>query len=170
MRDVSNPNGRRPALAAAALVPFCIALALAVSACQKSGAGYSSNTATPGTSQGQSPSDSVKVSRIDLGTSVGNDNEVTDKTDSFQPNQTVYASVVTNGNGSGSTTEIKTRFLDPNGQVVDESTRTIAPGSGQTVTEFHVSKPDGFAAGKYKVEVFLNGAPAKTKDFEVKHA
>jgi hypothetical protein len=52
--------------------------------------------------------------------------------------------------------------------VVDESTQNIAPtGSAATVTEFHLSKPDGWPAGGYKVEVLLNGTSAGTRDFKV---
>jgi outer membrane usher protein FimD/PapC len=49
---------------------------------------------------------------------------------------------------------------------VDESTQTIAP-TGDARTEFHMSKPDGWPAGKYKLEVLVNGTTAGTKDFEV---
>jgi hypothetical protein len=70
--------------------------------------------------------------------------------------------------GSSPSAELKTRFTFQDGQVVDETTRTIAP-TGQAVTEFHISKPDGFPVGKYRVEVFVNGAPAATKEFEVKN-
>ena len=44
--------------------------------------------------------------------------------------------------------------------------RTIAPNTRER-TEFHISKPDGWPAGKYKVEVFLNDQSAGTKNFEV---
>jgi hypothetical protein len=33
--------------------------------------------------------------------------------------------------------------------------------------EFHISKPQGWPAGKDKLELFLNGSSAATKDFEV---
>jgi hypothetical protein len=49
---------------------------------------------------------------------------------------------------------------------VSESTQTIAP-TGDARTEFHVSKPDGWPAGKYKIEVLVNGATAGTKEFDV---
>ena len=39
---------------------------------------------------------------------------------------------------------------------MDESEQTIAP-TGSAATEFHISKPDGWPAGKYKLEVLLNG-------------
>lgn len=150
----------------AALIGLCLAIAAVTAACQKNGTQTSSTSGTPGTGTSSAPA--VQVSRIDLGTSVSNDNTVSSPTESFLPNQTIYASVVTNSNGSASPAELKTRFTYQDGQVVDESTRTVG-SSGQAVTEFHVSKPDGFPVGKYKVEVFVNGSPAGTKDFEVKN-
>jgi len=47
------------------------------------------------------------------------------------------------------------------------STRTIAPNKPER-TEFHISKPDGWPAGKYKVEVCLDNQTAGTKDFSVR--
>lgn len=143
-------------------VALCLTVAAFTGACQKSGTQTSSTSGTEASPSAQG----VQVARVELGTSLANDNTVANKTDSFLPNQTIYASVVTNG--SAPSAELKTRFTYQDGQVVDESTRTIAP-SGQAVTEFHVSKPDGFPVGKYKVEVFVNGASAATKEFEVKN-
>ena len=143
-------------------VALCLTVAAFTGACQKSGTQTSSTSGTEASPSTQG----VQVARVELGTSLANDNTVANKTDSFLPNQTIYASVVTNG--SAPSAELKTRFTYQDGQVVDESTRTIAP-SGQAVTEFHVSKPDGFPVGKYKVEVFVNGTSAATKEFEVKN-
>jgi hypothetical protein len=50
--------------------------------------------------------------------------------------------------------------------VVDESTQPIS-ATGPAVTEFHVSKPSGWPAGNYRVEVSLNGSPGQAKDFSV---
>jgi hypothetical protein len=36
------------------------------------------------------------------------------------------------------------------------------------VTEFHITKPSGFPAGSYKVEVSADGTVVVTKDFAVK--
>jgi hypothetical protein len=134
-------------------------LAVGTAACQRSG----SETTTTGTTADQNAP--VQVASLEVGKHIGNDNQVTEPTDAFAPNETVYASVVTNG--SASTAELKTRWTYQDGQVVDEVSRTIAPSGGAT-TEFHVSKPDGLPVGKYRVEVFLNGAPAASKEFEVK--
>ena len=107
----------------------------------------------------------VKVTTIDIGRGVGPDRRVSEPTESFKPSDTIYASVVTEGSSENAT--LKARWTFENQQVVDEREETIAP-SGGSVTEFHVSKPDGWPEGKYKLEVFLNGASAGTKDFEVR--
>ena len=106
----------------------------------------------------------VRVSQIDMGRSLTADKTINDKTDSFKPNDTIYASVATEGTAASAT--LKARWTYQNGQAVDESTQTIAP-NGDARTEFHISKPDGWPTGKYKLEVFLNGSSTATKDFEV---
>ena len=134
---------------------LCLVLLVVLAAC-KGGANNNTTTGTTG---------SVRVTDLTLGRSVGGDKAVTDRTDSFKPNDTIYASVATEGSAQSATLRAKWSFED--GQLVDESTQTIAPTS-QARTEFHISKPDGFPAGKYSVAVSLNGTPAGTKDFEVK--
>jgi hypothetical protein len=109
----------------------------------------------------------VKVTDIDVGRSITADKTIAEKTDSFGPVDTFYASVKTDGSGPSAT--LTARWTYEDGQVVDESRQDIAPtGSATvTVTEFHVSKPDGWPAGGYKVEVLLNGASAGARDFKV---
>ena len=139
--------------------PAILALTLAAvlsAACSKSES--PSTTGTTGTSAG------VRVSNVDLGRSLAADKTIASNTDSFKPNDTIYASVATEGSAPSAT--LKARWTFQDGQVVDESTQTIAP-TGAARTEFHISKPDGWPAGKYKLEVMVNGAPAATKDFEV---
>jgi len=126
-------------------------------ACNKS----SQNPDTTGTTGTNA---AVRVSQVDVGRSLTADKAINDKTNSFKPNDTIYASVATEG--TSSTATLKARWTYQDGRAVDESTQTIAP-TGDARTEFHISKPDGWPTGKYKLEVFLNGAPAGTKDFSV---
>ena len=107
---------------------------------------------------------SLRVSHIDTGRSLNADRTISNNTVSFKPNDTVYASIVTEGTAAMAT--LKARWTYQEGQVVNESTQTIAP-TGDARTEFHISKPDGWPPGKYKLEVFLNGSSAATRDFEV---
>jgi len=106
----------------------------------------------------------VKVTDIDTGRSIGADKSISDKTSTFNPSDTIFVSVKTKGSAPSAT--LGARWTYENNQVVDESNQTIAP-SGDAFSEFHVSKPDGWPAGKYKVEILLNGASAGTKSFEV---
>lgn len=110
--------------------------------------------------------EALTVSEVDLGKSIGADMRVSDNddTDDFAPADTIYASVETTGSATGSTLTARWTFED--GQVVDESSQTISP-TGPTVTEFHISKPDGFPAGEYEVAILLNGTSVETKSFEV---
>jgi Flp pilus assembly protein CpaB len=148
----------------AALVALCLITVVAVTACQKKAA-QTDMSSTDATTQTQTQP--VAVAQIDLGKGVGADNRVTDPSEAFTPGETVYATVVTNG--AAPSAELKTVWTFQDGQIVDESVRTIAP-TGEAATEFHITKPAGLPIGKYKVEVFLNGASAGTKEFEVKRS
>jgi hypothetical protein len=140
--------------------PSILALTLAAglsAACTRSGENPGA-TGTTGTGVG------ARVSHIDIGRSLNADKTINDKTDSFKPNDTIYASIGTGG--TAATATLKARWTYQDGQVVNESTQTIAP-TGDARTAFHLSKPDGWPTGKYKLEVFLNGSSAATRDFEV---
>ena len=136
--------------AQAALV---IVLAFALTACSRPA------------STGGATTQGVRVTEVDLGRSLNADKTIGDKTDSFRPADTIYAAVVTEG--AASNAALKARWTYQDGQLIDESVRTIAP-AGKATTEFHISKPDGLPTGTYKVEVSLDGASAGTKNFEVK--
>jgi hypothetical protein len=133
-------------------------------ACNRDNADEEVQTSPPATN---AANDAVRVTEVDVGRSIGADKRINDNaaTDEFGRNDTIYASVATEGNASGAALSARWTFED--GQVVDESSQTIA-GSGPAVTEFHISKPDGWPVGKYKVEIRLNGQTVESKDFEVK--
>jgi len=132
---------------------LCLALVVAAAACRGNAANNTAGTA------------GARVTDVTLGRSVGGDKAIIDRTDTFKPNDTIYASVATEGSAASVTLRARWSFED--GQLVDESTRAIAPNNRER-TEFHISKPDGWPAGKYKLEVFLNDQPAETKSFDVR--
>lgn len=107
----------------------------------------------------------VSVASVDLGTAVGPGQNVTTPTTEFSPKDTIYASVSTSGTAPSAELEAKWTYQD--GQTVNESKQTIAP-NGNAVTSFHISKPDGWPAGNYKVEISLNGSQVASKDFTIK--
>ena len=140
-----------------------IALLVAATGCSKT----DEQTTTSQTMPPSKTAENIQVARIEMGRSVDVDKRVADVTMTFQPTETVYASVVTQG--AAPSAELKARWTFQDGQLVAESSQTIAP-TGNDATEFHLSKVEGLPAGKYRVEVFLNGVPAGTQEFEVKGA
>ena len=134
---------------------LCLALLVVAAGCNRK----TDTGGTVGTS-----GTSVRVTDVSLGRAIGSDKAITDGTDKFRPNDTIYASVATDG--AASTAKVRAKWTFEDGQTVDDSTRTIAPG-GRERTEFHIAKPNGWPAGKYKLEVFLNDQSAETKTFEV---
>jgi hypothetical protein len=105
-----------------------------------------------------------RIERIDLGNGIGADKKVSAPTTTFKPGDTIYASIVTDG--AAPSVALAARWTFEDGQLVDESSQSIAP-TGPAVTEFHIAKADGWPAGKYKVEVSANGKPAGAREFTV---
>lgn len=138
---------------------LCLASALLMTACQSKSADN-----TPGTT-GTAGTAALRVSDVTLGRAIGTDKSISDRTETFRPSDTIYASVATDGSAQSATLRAVWTFED--GQVVDQSTHTIAANNRER-TEFHISKPDGWPVGKYKLEVFLNDRSVETKNFEVR--
>jgi hypothetical protein len=151
-----------PALRLLVSIPILFALSLA--ACQRSEAPAPAPPPPAPVAAPAPPIASFRVSGIDLGKSVGADKRVTAPSSSFAPSDTIYASVATDGSSPNVTLVARWTYQD--GQLVNEETQTIAP-SGPAVTEFHISKPDGWPAGSYQVEVIANGASAGKRAFQV---
>jgi hypothetical protein len=119
--------------------------------------------ATPPPMQETAPAPTgVTVTTVDLGNAVGADNRVTTPATSFVGTDTIHASVATDGAGG----DLTARWTFQDGQVVDTQDKTIPAGA--QVTDFSISKPDGWPAGKYKLEVMNNGMVVQTREFDIK--
>jgi hypothetical protein len=108
----------------------------------------------------------LTVGTIQLGKSIGPDKKVTAPSETFGKTDTIYASVDTSGSGSGM---LKARWTFQQGGkivVVNEETHSITP-TGPATTEFHIQKPDGWPAGDYQLEVFLDDRSMGVKTFKV---
>jgi hypothetical protein len=109
-------------------------------------------------------SGAVQVADVSLGRGISPDKRVANQTDSFASRDTVYASVHTTG--SQANTNLTARWTFQDGQVVNERTETISP-NGDAYTEFHISKPSGWPAGRYTLHLLVNNQEVRTKDFSV---
>jgi hypothetical protein len=111
----------------------------------------------------------ASVTALDLGNSIGADNRVAAPASTFAPRDTIYAAVTTRTSDAAATVpgKLHARWTYQDGQTVHEDSRDLNL-TGDGVTAFQISKPDGFPVGRYKVEVSLDGAVVQSKDFEVK--
>ena len=108
------------------------------------------------------PAATSSVLSVDLGNAVGADNKVTMASTTFATKDTIHASVATDGAGG----KLNAKWTYQDGQTVDSQDKDVA--AGPQTTDFSISKPDGWPAGKYKVEVSLDGNVVQSRDFEVK--
>ena len=108
----------------------------------------------------------ISVATISLGKEIGPDKKVTTPTESFTKNDTIYVAVDTTGAGDATLKAKWTYLKGDKPAVVDESSQTVI-ATGPATSEFHISKPDGWPAGDYQVEILLNDKPAGTKKFMV---
>ncbi|MGN6153692.1 MAG: hypothetical protein ACTHOH_17065 [Lysobacteraceae bacterium] len=117
----------------------------------------------------------ASVVSVDLGTAVGPDLKLTASGTTFKPKDTIYAVVGTTTSDPAATVPgklgVKWTFDAMNNgkaepMTVNEESKDIG-FTGAGATEFHISKPDGFPVGKYKVDVMLDGNVVQTKEFTV---
>ena len=144
------------------------ALMLVLNACGKKDETRTVPAPAPAPAQIPAPASAgVTVQSIAVGSAIGVDKKVTRATDSFGSKDTIYATVDTTGSGTA-TLRAKWTYRK-NGQetLVKEDKQTIAP-TGPASNEFHVSKPDGWPAGDYQVEIFVGDKSAGTKNYTVK--
>jgi hypothetical protein len=109
------------------------------------------------------PVAATTVNSVDLGNTIGADNKIATPNATFATKDPVYASVTTDGPNAG---KLAAKWTFQDGQVVHEETKDIP--AGPQVTQFQITKPDGWPVGKYKLEVMLDGAVVQTREFEVR--
>lgn len=141
-------------------IGLSLLLALALAGCNRQG---SEPARTP--APAPSMQATANVTEVNLGRSLTPEQTIRDRTDSFAPSDTIYASVKTEG--AGSPTVLQARWIYQDGQLIKEDRQALAPKQGETLSEFHVSKPDGWPTGQYKVEILVDGKLVETRAFKV---
>lgn len=107
----------------------------------------------------------VSVTAVTLGNSAGADKKIASPMTTFSPKDKIIVSVDTSGTATNA--ELAAKLLYQDGQTAGEQKQVLnTTDMGTTNIEFTNTKP--WPAGKYKAEVWLNGAVAQTAEFEVK--
>lgn len=109
-------------------------------------------------------SDPLRIIEIEIGRAVGPDNRVTEPTEEFRPDDTIYASVVMLGTAESAT--LKAKWTHESGTLLDQTVRTVSP-TGETVAEFHMVRPRGWEKGRYRVQILLDGVEVGEEEFRV---
>jgi hypothetical protein len=115
------------------------------------------------------PAPVAAVSGIELGRHLAANNSVAEAATVFGKRDTIYVSVVTDN--AGPTSSLTAKWTFQTGQLVDSTTQALARTDSTnttTVTEFHISKKSAWPAGKYAVEIWLDGVSAGRREFDVK--
>jgi len=108
------------------------------------------------------PSGPLRVTTIQTGKSLNSDKSVGNHTTRFKPDDTMFASVLTDGPGSG-TIGVRWRY---SGRIVSEETKNVSYRD-HAATEFHIQNSSGFPEGDYTVEVLVDGQSFATRSLRV---
>ncbi len=124
---------------------------------------------TPATSTARADaSDSgFRVATLTIGSAIDAGYAVTAPATRFAADTPViYASVATTGRTASATLGARWRYLEGQGVLVNELSQIVA-ADGPAVTTFKVQNPNRWPAGRYAVEISLDGKPVAQRDFEV---
>ena len=104
----------------------------------------------------------LHVGTLQLGNRLNGDNTIGNHTTRFKPDDTMFASVLTDGPGSG-TIGARWRF---SGRLVSEETKNVSYRD-HAATEFHIQNSSGFPPGDYSVEILVDGQSFATRALRV---
>lgn len=111
--------------------------------------------------------DILRVSSVTLGTAIDGGYAVTAPATRFSADtHTIYASVATSGRTASARLDARWRYLQGQGVLVNELGQNIA-ADGPAVTTFEVQNPNRWPAGRYTVEISLDGKQVAQQDFEI---
>ncbi|MGV3708562.1 MAG: hypothetical protein ACO1Q7_06950 [Gemmatimonas sp.] len=149
---------------------LAISLAMvSVSACKKGDEAESSSQNPPAEAPVPTPPPAATALTIYSGRRLGDNKQVSDSTSTFGVRDTMYVVVTTDNTPTGG--NMMAKWTYETGQTVDSIMQQVEKTTAEkptAVTEFHVSKANPWPAGKYTVDITLDGRSLGTKVLEVK--
>ena len=114
------------------------------------------------------PAASASVTSVDLGTAVGADMKVTAPSTTFKPTDKIIAAVSTSTSDPAATVpgKLSAKWTYQDGQTVHEESRDVNL-TGTGVTNFEIRNAENWPAGRYRLEVSLDGNVVQTREFNV---
>lgn len=146
--------------------------ALALTACKKD-ADKTVDTAPPVLSEPapvspaplpSSTPTAINVAAVTLGTSAGADGRIASPMMTFGTNDPIIVSIETDG--AATNAQITAKLIYQDGQTAGEQSQTINT-TGMETTNVTFTNANGWPAGRYRAEVWVNGTMAQSTDFTV---
>ncbi len=103
------------------------------------------------------------VETVQIGRSLNEDQSIAAQATTFKPNETIYVSALNSARGDGT---VKVRWFMGTQLLSEREKQVKFQGAG--ATEFNISSATGFPVGDYRVEVFVDGQPVGTRNFDVR--
>ena len=141
---------------------------MTVAACKKGDKADSSSTTPPAMAPTPTPPPAATAQTIFTGRRIGDNKQISDSTSMFNARDTMYVVVTTANTPSGGNMMAKWTF--ETGAVVDSIMQTVEKTDSvktTAVTEFHIMKKNPWPAGKYTVDISLDGRSLGTRTVEV---
>lgn len=123
-------------------------------------------TERPGTA---APSDitpitaAVRISDLKVGTALDAEGKVAENQDNLNAGDAIHASIAVGDVGAGS--KVKAVWLGPQDARISDETKVVAAGMAFLV--FHAPSTRDWAAGDYKVEIYLGDELASSESFNI---
>lgn len=122
-------------------------------------------TPAPQAATEAAPTYVVQVTSVTLANAVDAGGRVAAPLTTFTPKDTIYGVVAANAGKPNAS--ITARWTYQGGQLVSEQVQTLKD-LGPNISEFHISKPDGFPPGTYALDILVDGKSVSTTSFSVK--
>lgn len=107
----------------------------------------------------------LNVSAVTLGTSVGPDRRIATPLTTFTTSDPIVVSIDTGG--AAANAELTARLVYQDGQTAGEQTERLTT-SGSEITNVTFTNANGWPAGSYRAEVWVDGSQALSRDFTIR--
>lgn len=160
--SLPNPRTRLVIAAAAAM--------LTLAACDRQRedtAAPAATQAAPTAPASAATMPTLVVNAVTLGTTAGPDGRIGTPITTFTSSDPIVVAIETSGIASD--TELIARLVHEDGQAAGEQNRTISSrGSGSKTTSITFTNANGWPAGSYRAEIWLDGSEARSREFKVR--
>lgn len=105
----------------------------------------------------------VRISDLKVGTALDAQGAVAENQDNLNAGDAIHASIAVGDVGAGSA--VKAVWLGPQDVRIFDETKTVA--AGMAFLAFHAPSTGDWAAGNYKVEIYLGDELASSESFDI---